>query len=257
MKRFVVNPEDISGPAPAVRGSQVNHIRNVLRMKAGDRVVLVDGSGYEYEAVLTGLSSDRVDVNIRKKTPANYESPLRLMVAQAFLKDKKMDFLVQHLTEMGMSEWFPLFTERTIPRPEGKKLTSRVERWQTIAAEAVKQCRRSIIPEIHTPMPFKDWIAGGLDADIIKIAFWEKETVPLNIVVPEKGPSHSSVLVLIGPEGGFSDTEMDLARSAGFVTASIGPRVLKADTAAIAICALMQYLYGDMGGNTQKAEKNP
>jgi 16S rRNA (uracil1498-N3)-methyltransferase len=257
MKRFVVNPEDISGTAPAVRGSQVNHIRNVLRMRAGDHVILVDGSGYEYEAVLKGLSADRVDVEILKKRPANYESPIRLMVAQAFLKDKKMDFLVQHLTEMGMSEWFPLFTEHTVPRPEGKRLASRVERWKTIAAEAVKQCRRTIVPEIHAPVAFRDWIAGDIASDVIKIAFWEKETVPLKAVAPEKKASQQAVLVLIGPEGGFSDTEMELARSAGFVTASIGPRILKADTAAIAICALMQYLYGDMGGNSQNAEKNP
>lgn len=250
MKRFFVNPEEIVGPEPSIRGSQVNHIRNVLRMKPGEHAIFLDGSGYEYEVALTLLTPDRINFDVLKKIRANYESPIRLMVAQAFLKDKKMDFLVRHLTEMGMCTWIPLFTEHAVPRLEGKKLTTRVERWRTIASEAVKQCRRTIVPEIRTPLSFREWIAAATEAKAdIKIAFWEKETVPLKAVAPEKFPSLCSVLVLIGPEGGFSDTEMDLARSAGFITASIGPRILKADTAAIAICALMQYLYGDMGSD--------
>lgn len=253
MKRFFVKPEEISGAEPSIRSSQVNHIRNVLRMKPGEHVILVDGSGYEYEAVLTRLAPDRVDCDILKKTLAIYESPIRLMVVQAFLKEKKMDFLVRHLTEMGMCAWIPVFTEHAVPRLYEKKLSTRVERWRTIASEAVKQCRRTIVPEIFTPLPFSQWISTGVEADI-KIAFWEKETVPLKAVAPKKPRPCRSVLILIGPEGGFSDGEMDLARSAGFVTASIGPRILKAETAAIASCALVQYLYGDMGGDM---EKNP
>jgi 16S rRNA (uracil1498-N3)-methyltransferase len=255
MKRFFVKPEEITESEGSIRGSQVNHIRNVLRMKPGDNAILLDGSGYEYEVVLNLLTTDRIDFDVLKKIQANYESPIKLMVAQAFLKDKKMDFLVRHLTEMGMCTWIPLFTEHAVPRLEGKKLTTRVERWRTIASEAVKQCRRTIVPEIRTPLSFREWIADATEANAdIKIAFWEKETVPLQAVAPEKFPSLRSVLVLVGPEGGFSDTEMDLARSAGFLTASIGPRILKAETAAVAICALVQYLYGDMGGNM---EKNP
>jgi 16S rRNA (uracil1498-N3)-methyltransferase len=253
MKRFFVTPEEISEPGGSIRGSQVNHIRNVLRMKPGEHAILLDGSGYEYEVAFTLLTPDHVDFAILKKTRANYESPIRLMVAQAFLKDKKMDFLVRHLTEMGMCTWIPLFTEHAVPRLDGNKITTRVKRWQTISSEAVKQCRRTIVPEICTPLPFRKWIAAGPEADL-KLAFWEKETVPLKAVAPEKSPSLRSVLVLIGPEGGFSDAEMDLARSAGFLTASIGPRILKAETAAVAICALAQYLYGDMGG---VMEKNP
>lgn len=253
MKRFFIKPEEISGTSPSIRSSEVNHIRNVLRMKSGDHIILVDGTGYEYEVALTRLAPDHIDFEILKKNRTIYESPIRLMVAQAFLKEKKMDFLVRHLTEMGMCAWLPLFTEHAVPRLQGKKLASRVERWQAIASEAVKQCRRTIVPEILTPLSFNEWIVAGAEADI-KIAFWEKETVPLKAVAPKKSSLHHSLLVLIGPEGGFSDAEMDLARSAGFVTASIGPRILKAETAAIAACALVQYIYGDMGGDM---EKNP
>ncbi|QTA90883.1 Ribosomal RNA small subunit methyltransferase E domain-containing protein [Desulfonema magnum] len=156
-----------------------------------------------------------------------------------------MDNLVRHLTELGITEWIPFIAERSVSRPDKKRLASRMERWKKIAREAVKQCKRSHIPDIDTVLSFEELLHIGKAYDL-KIVFWENET--MNFAFPQlHDKQYHTIFVMLGPEGGFTSREIESALASGFVTAALGPRILRAETATIAASALLQYLFGDMG----------
>jgi 16S rRNA (uracil1498-N3)-methyltransferase len=246
MRRFFINPLEIGRTSPAIRGQDVLHIRKVLRLQQGDRLVLLDGQGYEYEAAILEIFDDHILVNILRKYQTDTESPVRITVMQAFLKEKKMDMLIRALTEIGISTWAPVFCEHSISRPDEKRQSSRIERWKEIARESIKQCRRSIPTEILAPMTYHQAVYSSSEADL-KFIFWENAILPLkesknsNVIKP------LNITILLGPEGGFSQKEIEHAISSGFVKVSLGPRILRAETAAIAACVLIQHIYGDLG----------
>jgi 16S rRNA (uracil1498-N3)-methyltransferase len=246
MRRFFIRPSEIEKQFPSVQGSDVLHIRKVLRLKPGDRILLLDGHGNEYEAIIYEIFDDRIQVDIIKKYQSQTEPPIRIIVMQAFLKEKKMDILIRALTEIGISTWIPVFTDHSIPKPDEKRQASRTERWKEIAKESIKQCRRSIPPEILPPATFHQAIHADMDADL-KIIFWENEMVPLREKIVPDFKKPTDIIIMLGPEGGFSQKEIDHATSAGFIGASLGPRILRSETAAIAACVLIQHIYGDMG----------
>ena len=219
---------------------------NVLRLKEGDLVALFDGTGIEYEAGIEKISSMEVRLSIKKSRRCRAESPIRITVAQGFLKDKKMDTLIRQLTELGISRWIPFFAARSVPRPDAKRVSNRMTRWQTIAAESLKQCQRALVPRIQTAAGFEQMLqlAGKKD---IKIAFWEAEETAI-LDADSFGPqAPEDVFIIIGPEGGITAGEISRAQQAGFKTVGMGPRILRAETATIAACALVQYLFGDLG----------
>jgi len=246
MKRFFIQSDEISKPFPEIFGQDAQHIIKVLRLNIGDHIVLLDGTGHEYEAEIVRFSTNRVYVTIVRKVLTATESSVQIIVGQGYLKDKKMDLLVRHLTEIGISQWIPVITERSIPQPDKKRMVSRIQRWKAIANEAVKQCKRSIPPEIFAPVSFQEAVRQNNIADL-KIIFFENETIPIKRSLVPDGQTPSKIMIMLGPEGGFSQKEVDLAKTAGFITASLGPRILKAETASISACTLIQYLFGDMG----------
>ncbi len=247
MRYFYIDPPGGQKARVSLDGSQVRHIKNVLRLKSGDHIGLYDGTGFEYEAVIQSVSAQRVDVEILRRFKAPATSPVKIFVAQAFLKEKKMDELLRRLCELGIAGWVPFFSRRSIARPEKKRLAARCSRWQRIAIEALKQCRRNDLPQIAEPMGFDDVLEYARDCDL-KIVFWEEAATTLDAQVSTEAPDPPEKLILmLGPEGGFSTTEIKQARDGGFTVASLGPRILRAETATIAACSLIQYLYGDMG----------
>jgi 16S rRNA (uracil1498-N3)-methyltransferase len=246
MKRFFIQSNEITKPFPEISGQDALHIIKVLRLNKGDHIVLLDGTGLEYEAEIVRFSKNCVYVSIVRKILTGTESSVQIIVGQGYLKDKKMDLLVRHLTEIGIFRWIPVITERSIPQPDKKRMLSRTRRWKTIANEAVKQCKRSTPPEIAAPMTFQEIIRENNKADV-KIIFYENETIPIQKTLIPEGQILSKILILLGPEGGFNPKEVDLAKASGFITASLGPRILKVETASISACTLVQYLFGDMG----------
>jgi 16S rRNA (uracil1498-N3)-methyltransferase len=246
MKRFFIDPEEILKSTPAIGGQDAQHIKRVLRLKSGDPIVLLDGTGFEYIAKIVNFSKDRVHISIVEKISPETESPLQLIVLQGYLKDKKMDILVRHLTEIGVTKWIPVISERSVPHPDKNRMTSRMKRWETIANEAVKQCRRPIPPEICKPLLFDEAVSKNSDVDL-KIIFFENETIPLTKSLADPAKNPSKIMIMLGPEGGFSQKEVEMAKNNGFISASMGPRILKAETASISACTLVQYLFGDMG----------
>lgn len=242
MRRFYIDPAEIHKSQPQITGTDVRHMTKVLRHAPGDHVVLIDGTGFEYTAVIESLSRDAARFSIIDKKRSETASPLELVVAQGFLKDKKMDTIVRHLTELGLSRWIPIISERSVARPDKRRMAERMRRWETIAIESLKQCGLSQLPVISSTMTLRE-LLGSPEAYDGKIVFWEEEEAPLEDLYPQKP---RKLLVLIGPEGGFSAKEIELAQTFGFNSISLGPRILRAETAAIAACTLVQYLYGDI-----------
>ncbi|MFZ5563823.1 MAG: 16S rRNA (uracil(1498)-N(3))-methyltransferase [Thermodesulfobacteriota bacterium] len=245
MRRFFTGTALTPGAACVLSGPDANHIKNVLRMKPGDELWLFDGAGMEFKAVIRALGADGVEVEITDALACASDPPICLTLAQAFLKDKKMDTLVRQATELGVSRWIPVFTQRAIPRPDARRAASRVERWQAIAAESLKQCQRGWLPEITAPVPF-DELMDQADAWDLKIIFADRNERRLKVTLPPPGNTNRQVLIMIGPEGGFTPQEISRATRKGFIAAGLGPRILKADTATVAACAIVQHLMGDM-----------
>lgn len=246
MRYFFIDPSLVTGPEVSITGSEVHHIKNVLRLKAGDGLKLFDGKGFEYEAVIVRVSAKEVTVEIQHKAGAATPSGVQIIVAQAFLKEKKMDDLVRKLCELGMTRWVPFFSKRSIARPDAKRLEARFRRWQRIATEAVKQCRRIDTPQIADALSFEAMLDFSQNCDV-RIVFWENESSPLTGGLASEDSPPQKILLILGPEGGFTDQEIEQLQNRGFVPAGLGPRILRAETATIAAVTLVQYLYGDMG----------
>ena len=246
MRYFFIEPSLVTGAVVSITGSEAHHIKNVLRLKPGDGLKLFDGTGFEYAAVITRVSAKDVAVKIERKRKAAAPPGARIIVAQAFLKEKKMDDLVRKLCEFGVARWVPFFSQRSIPRPDAKRLAGRCRRWQRIATEAVKQCRRIDMPRIGDALSFEEILDFSQSCDL-RIVFWENESSLLTADLASKDNPAKKILLMLGPEGGFTDQEIKRLQNGGFVSAGLGPRILRAETATIAAATLVQYLYGDMG----------
>ena len=246
MRHFYVDPAAVTKPLVILKGSEAHHIKNVLRLKPHDRIKLIDGTGNEYEAVIKTLDAEKVEIEIRHEFQLPVTAGARILVAQAFLKEKKMDDLVRKLSELGIAGWIPFFSHRSVPKPDKNRLVGRTDRWKRIAAEAVKQCRRKDMLQIYEPTGFKEVLDLSQTCDL-KIVFWENETVALSRQFGSKDRAPEKIMLMIGPEGGFSEQEVEIARQAGFAVAGLGPRILRAETATLAACTLIQFLFGDLG----------
>jgi 16S rRNA (uracil1498-N3)-methyltransferase len=247
MRRFFIESTEANKPVVSLRGPDARHIKRVLRLQPGDTIRLFDSTGYEYAADIKRLSTGAVELSIAGRYPAATESPVRLVVAQAMLKSKKMDTLLRYACELGMNRWVPFISERSVSRPDQKHQENRVQRWQKIAKESFKQCRRSVLPQIDAPVSFKNTLELAHACDL-KLIFWENETRTLTQAFASGcHESPGDIIVMLGPEGGFTPREIDTATDYGFDVVGLGPRVLRAETATLAACALMQYLFGDMG----------
>ena len=257
MQKFTIDPElicaDSTGKAQKIpiTGQDARHMGRVLRLKPGDPVSMTDGRGTDYQGQVADITPDTVDVKIISQERSKTESRLDLTVCSAMLKDKKMDGIVRELTQIGVTSWIPFFSERSVPSPDPKKLARRLERWRTIARESLKQCRRSCELNIAFPCDFEAVLAHASEATHC-IAFWEGSDQPLALPRQDFNPS-SRALVLIGPEGGFTESEIYRAKAAGFTPYSLGPRILRAETAALTAAVLVQYLLGDLGGGSNSS----
>jgi 16S rRNA (uracil1498-N3)-methyltransferase len=236
-----------------IEGAEAHHIKNVLRLQPGDHLKLFDGANYEYEAVISRFCADKIEIEIQRKYQINVSAGARILVAQAFLKQKKMDDLVRKLSELGIACWIPFFSQRSVARPDKDRLAGRVQRWKRIATEALKQSRRSTMLEISDALTFDEVLELSKPCDL-KFVFWENETAPLGRDMTTKpGSPLKCIMVMLGPEGGFAEREIEMARQSGFVTAGLGPRILRAETATLAASTLIQYLFGDMGPKASKS----
>lgn len=255
MHYFFLDSSRIEASRAVLEGSEAAHLKNVLRFTHGDSVGLVDGSGYEYQARVDRLAPGRVELCITDRRRSAGLPSMHIDAAQGYLKDKKMDRVVRQLAELGVARFIPFTSVRAVVRPESGRASSRRERWRRIAVEALKQCRRGNLMGIADTVDFGDLLATGRSYDL-PILFWEGAEHALTPQpAAEATRGARSVLAVLGPEGGFSKEEAAAAQAAGFRIAKLGPRILRADTAAVAACAVVQYLFGDLGAGQKNLDK--
>ncbi|HAK46577.1 MAG TPA: 16S rRNA (uracil(1498)-N(3))-methyltransferase [Spirochaeta sp.] len=237
MRCFFFDPDQQTGDRILITGSEARHITTVLRMQPGTTVELFDGKGSIITGEILQLTSREVLFRmLSRSTQHNSAAPLTLV--QAMLKGKKMDFLIQKSTELGVHTFIPLITRYCEKRSHGKQ---QLDRWQRIMFEACKQCRRPVPMRIKEPVSIE---LLALPENSSLIMGWEDEdSQPLS---PALLRSNHPTLLLIGPEGGFHADEVSLARDLGFSTVSLGPRTLRAETAALAATSVVQYLSNNL-----------
>lgn len=243
MHKFLIPRDRIRENKGILDGPDARHIVRVLRLSSGDDLMFTDGLGTDFSGRILSCSRDRVVVEILNTGPSRTESPLSLTVCTGMLKHQKMDDVIQGLTQIGITRWIPFFCERSVPTPDDKALARRMARWQSIANETIKQCRRSRVVEISCPMALTQLLDMADTFDHC-IAFWEQGGEPLSRLTPLTGDNKT--LILIGPEGGFSGSEIHQASAKGFIPCSLGPRILRAETASLCAAALVQHRLGDM-----------
>lgn len=247
MRYFFAEKIAATGAKMTVCGAEAQHAKKVLRLHPGDTIGLFDGCGTVCAARIERFVPDGIVVEIVGTVPTASESPVEIIMAQAFLKDKKMDGLARQLTELGIARWMPFFAKRSIPAPDPQRLAGRLARWQKISREALKQCQRARLMAIEPLGTLQDVLRRAMTSDV-KILFWENQPQPMDLreVLPP-GTCPQKVFAIVGPEGGFSPPEVEAAVAGGFFTAGLGPRILKAETAAVAAATLLQFVFGDLG----------
>jgi 16S rRNA (uracil1498-N3)-methyltransferase len=245
MARFFLPTRQIEDHRATITGVELNHLRRVLRLRPQDRVVVFDDSGCEHDGIIRSLSEDRGEIEIIRSYPVNNESPLKTTLALGLTKGDKMDWVVEKATELGVHTVVPFLSDYTIPKLNERKMAQRSERWQKIALSAAKQCGRVRIPEILALSELCD-LLETVSPDALRLFFWEKEREQRLSDLKETRTTVSELVVMIGPEGGFSTHEAALALGQGFKAVRLGPRILRAETAAVAALSAVQLLWGDL-----------
>jgi 16S rRNA (uracil1498-N3)-methyltransferase len=218
----------------------------VMRLGPGDPVRLFDDQGWEHEGVFKSYDGRRAEVTILRSYRPERESALQITLAQALGKGDKMDFIVEKAVELGVSSIVPFVSEHTVPRLSSEKAVRRQARWQKIALSASKQCGRTRVPEIHELTSFADLVRSPATGDL-RVVFWEGESSCGIGQLKAERDQIASLILAIGPEGGFSVQEIALALRHGFRTVHLGKRILRTETAALAALATAQLLWGDLG----------
>lgn len=249
MSRFFVSKTavDEANNRITITGEDVKHIKNVLRMAPGESVVVCDCEGTDYVARLEAIEKDAVTAKIEEAVKSIAEPDVYITLFQGIPKSDKMDFILQKSVELGVSRIVPVITERTVVRFDSPKdMENKRTRWQRICMEAAKQCNRGIIPEVALPVKFPDAVktAGMAGTGIIP---YEKETCRGIGSFLADNKNTGNISVFIGPEGGFSEKEVQLAAESGIQPVTLGPRILRTETAGMAVISIIMYEIGDMG----------
>lgn len=243
-RRFYAAPSDfdLAKQNVVLEADETRHLRDVLRLGIADEVHVFDGQGHEFRCTVSQIARHHSELHIQAEVaPAKPESPLQLNLGVALLKGEKFDLVVQKATELGVSKVTPLVTRYADVRlrDEGDG-ARRVSRWQRIALEAAKQSGRAVVPQVSLPLAF----AAALEEVESGVMFSERRGKPLTELASQ--PQRHSLFALVGSEGGWSDEEIDGALARNFLVVTLGGRILRAETAAITVTALLQHLFGDL-----------
>lgn len=237
MYRFFVDHSAIADNRVSVRGQEAHHLAAVLRLQPGDRVIAFDGSGNEYVVRLTAVSASEAAGEILETRPG-VRVPLRLMLVQGVPKGAKMDHVIRMGTELGVAEFVPAHAARSVAVS-----AARAERWRRIAVEAAKQSRRADVPLVREPVPFPEAVQMAAAAQLV-VVLWEGERGQTLADVLKNRPAPAQAALIVGPEGGLEQEEVDAAVAAGAVPATLGPLILRTETAGIAAAAMLFYEFG-------------
>jgi 16S rRNA (uracil1498-N3)-methyltransferase len=239
-RRFYVPRDCIDGSIALLSPDQSHHLRNVLRLKAGDAVEVFDGEGSAYAGVVDGFG-DQARIASLKRLESSTDSGRTMILVQALLKSDKFDWVLQKATELGVRQIMPVETRFCNVTLKENKVRSRLERWNRITLEASKQCGRATVPQVHDPLPFTELVQHFVTCSSAKFLFCEKASLPWDATIQVQ----DDAVLCIGPEGGWDPSEVRDAARAGFRAFNLGPRILRAETAAIAALVLVQFQTGN------------
>lgn len=243
--RVCVPPETLRQPTITLPPSVAYYIRHVLRLRVGDEITAFDGTGQEYLVRLTSVAATHVQGERLALLTPTMLTPKPLILGQALPKGPKMDLIVEKCSELGLTTLVPLHTERTVVREASERLATKMMRWQRIAASAAGQCGRRTLLDVQPPMALRDFCVRYESAPV-KLVCWEAEQQQGIRQILERLTGQSPIVLVIGPEGGLTVREIDIARTEGFTTASLGPHLLRTETAAIVLTAIVRYSLGDL-----------
>jgi len=221
---------------------EITHLGRVLRLKAGDAVVLFDGSGRDFEARITIADHRDMTIETGVARAAATESPLDVSLIQGMCRSHRMDTVMQKATELGVHRIQPVATERSVVRLNHARLDRKVSHWRRVAISACEQCGRSVIPGIPAPLALPQAL-GAIEAATVRLMLDPEAARGLG----QLDAAGASIALLSGPEGGFTAAERALAEAAGFQRIRLGPRILRTETAPLAALSILQYLLGDLG----------
>lgn len=232
----------INGAELLLEGDRARYLGRVLRLRLGDQISVFNGEGPEWLATIETMTKSTATLRIGDALDATTESPLKIHVVQGISRGERMDYVVQKATELGVKRITPVLTEYGVVKLDEQRAAKRRDHWQHVAVSACEQSGRTRIPLIDTPLPLRNWF--GTKPDEVGSELILKPGAPLALAgVSSPTPK---VCLLIGPEGGFSDVEYEDAAIAGFEAVSLGPRVLRTETAAAAALAVLQSRWGDL-----------
>ena len=242
MHRFFAEPGSIGEKEIVIIGADVNHIRNVLRMRTEEEVLIADGRGAEYRCKLTDLGENEVRAQILWKLDGNAELASAITLFQGLPKSDKMDLIVQKCVELGVNRIVPVSTKRAVVKLDAKKEQTRLKRWNTISESAAKQSGRGVIPEVSGVMSFGKALEEAKKLDVLLIPYERAEHMAETRRVMGEIRPGQSVGIFIGPEGGFEESEVEEAVAAGARAITLGRRILRTETAGLAVMAMLGYL---------------
>jgi len=226
------------GKRVTLEGKQAHYLGRVLRVATGQSVVLFNGDGRDYVCEIQQARKNALELEVSSRLPAKAESPLNITVIQAISRGERMDQTLQKCTELGASAFLPVWSERVEVRLKGEKLERRQQHWQSVVISACEQSGRALVPEVLPAMALSEYLSNPVEAKRLVLAPGVDQAL-------SRLESMEEVNLLVGPEGGFSERELSLLEAAGVLPVSLGPRVLRTETAAPAAVAVLQAVFGD------------
>ncbi len=229
------------GQSVPLSDNAMAHAVRVMRLKVGDTLTLFCGDGFDYQCALTSIEKKSARVEVLSRTQVSNESPLSIRLLQGISSGDRMDYTIQKAVELGVTEIYPLSTERCVTKLSGDRAEKRTEHWQGVAIAACEQSGRAVIPHVHVPLALPQWLSQYATPDCLNLLL---NPVGANRLAVLSKPDHP-IHLLIGPEGGLSPAEIELATQHHFQSIVLGPRILRTETAALTAIACMQSLWGD------------
>ncbi|RAL25846.1 16S rRNA (uracil(1498)-N(3))-methyltransferase [Thermoflavimicrobium daqui] len=247
MQRYFISPTQINGDQIQIVGDDVHHIKTVMRSQIGDQFICCDGQGIDYLVEIIEIHSQYIYCQVIRSSPSQGEPMTQVAIAQSLPKGDKLEMILQKGTEIGAVSFYPFTSERTIVKLQEKKGQKKWERWQRIVKEAAEQSHRGQLPQVYAPMNWKQLLEEIAKAELALIAY-EKGGVPLSHVVSHEA---KRILLVIGPEGGFSEHEIEEAKAVGAIPITLGSRILRTETASLVALSCILFSRKDLGGETE------
>lgn len=248
MARFFVDDIDGNIDEVNITGDDFVHIRKVLRLVPGDEIIVCDGNANDYTVRISGFSSNSVRGEIIGRKVNKAEPPIYITLFQGIPKSDKMEIIIQKCTELGVYEMVPVINMRTVVKIDDERdVLKKSLRWNRIATDAAKQCNRGRIPIVKTPVSYKQALGMLDDFDLCLIPYEKEESCKLKDTMNKSGVAVKKIAVFVGPEGGFDEEEIKMALHNKVLPVSLGPRILRTETAGFTLMSILMYALGDMG----------